>query len=241
VGGQLVKIFQYAAAMFLLLCFGQEARCQLFDEAEPSLGDFRSVGISGSLQSFRPRDGNSEADSGKIRIGTPLWLAEYRQLGFRLALGFSSYKFNTDNRTEFTITAESTTDISLGGGPDQGNFFLPVVFSTNYVQATGVTNSSKDFNIADIGIGTGLLFRKFSQNFGVQFTGVGVIYYSSAGFSLESGSSTAVVAELQFLFRDLIGDGMTAGYRFEIERWSMSEESLNYTRQIHGPFIGIFF
>ena len=162
-------------------------------------------------------------------------------MGFRIALGFSSYKFNNDTRSEFTIAAESSTDIPLGGGPERGNFFLPIVFSTNYVQATGITNSSKDFNIADIGIGTGIQFRQFLENFGVQFTGVGIIYYSSAGFSLESGSSTAAVAELQFLFRDLIGDGMTAGYRFEIERWSMSEESLNYTRQFHGPFIGIFF
>ncbi len=236
-----MKVFLSAAALLLTLCYAQEARCQLFDEAEPSLGDYRSAGLSGSLQSFRPRAGNSEADSGKIRFGTPLWLAEYRQLGFRIALGFSSYKFNNDTRSEFTIAAESSTDIPLGGGPERGNFFLPIVFSTNYVQATGITNSSKDFNIADIGIGTGIQFRQFSENFGVQFTGVGIIYYSSAGFSLESGSSTAAVAELQFLFRDLIGDGMTAGYRFEIERWSMSEESLNYTRLFHGPFIGIFF
>ena len=236
-----MKVLHAAAAIMVLLSFAQEAQGQLFDEAEPSLGDYRSAGVSGLAQSFRPRAGNTEADSGKIRIATPLWLAEYRQLGFRIDLGFSSYKFNNDARNEFTIAAESSTDISLGGGPEIGNFFLPIVFSTNYVQATGVSNSSKDFNIADIGIGTGIQFRQFSENFGVRFTGVGMIYYSSAGFSLESGSSTAAVAELQFLFRGLIGEGMTAGYRFEIERWSMSEESLNYTRQIHGPFIGIFF
>ena len=240
VRGKGMRIYHTALPILLLICFTEKTRCQLFDDAEPSLGDYRSAGISGSLQSFQPRSGNSQAHPQRF-IGAPLWLAEYRQLGFRLALGFSSYKFNNDSRSEFTIAAESITDISLGGGVERGNFFFPDVFSTNYVQATGITNSSKDFNIADVGVGTGLMFRQLSEDFGVQFTGVAIIYYSSAGFSLESGSSTAAVAELQFLFRNFIGDGMTAGYRYEIERWSMSEESLNYTRQFHGPFIGIFF
>jgi len=193
------------------------------------------------VQSFQPRAENTLADSGKIHVTSPLWLAEYRQLGLRIALGFSSYKFNNDSRTEFTIAAESMTDISLSGSSERGNFFLPIVFSTNFVQATGATNSSKDFNIADVGIGTGLKFKQVSENFGIQFTGVGLIYYSTAGFSVESGSSTAAIAELQFLFREIVGDGMTAGYRFEIQKWSMTDKTLNYSRQVHGPFVGIFF
>ena len=227
--------------MLLLVSFAQESRSQLFDETEPSLGDFRSLGVSGAVQSFQPRAENTLADSGKIHVTSPLWLAEYRQLGLRIALGFSSYKFNNDSRTEFTIAAESMTDISLSGSSERGNFFLPIVFSTNFVQATGATNSSKDFNIADVGIGTGLKFKQVSENFGIQFTGVGLIYYSTAGFSVESGSSTAAIAELQFLFREIVGDGMTAGYRFEIQKWSMTDKTLNYSRQVHGPFVGIFF
>ena len=236
-----MNVVRTAVVMLLLVSFAQECRSQLFDESEPSLGDFRSLGVSGSLQSFQPRAGNTLADSGKIHVTSPLWLAEYRQLGLRIALGFSSYKFNNDSRTEFTIAAESMTDISLSGSSERGNFFLPIVFSTNFVQATGATNSSKDFNIADVGIGTGLKFKQVSENFGIQFTGVGLIYYSTAGFSVESGSSTAAIAELQFLFREIVGDGMTAGYRFEIQKWSMTDKTLNYSRQVHGPFVGIFF
>ena len=236
-----MNVVRTAVIMLLLVSFAQESRSQLFDETEPSLGDFRSLGVSGAVQSFQPRAENTLADSGKIHVTSPLWLAEYRQLGLRIALGFSSYKFNNDSRTEFTIAAESMTDISLSGSSERGNFFLPIVFSTNFVQATGATNSSKDFNIADVGIGTGLKFKQVSENFGIQFTGVGLIYYSTAGFSVESGSSTAAIAELQFLFREIVGDGMTAGYRFEIQKWSMTDKTLNYSRQVHGPFVGIFF
>ena len=213
----------------------------MFDEEEPSLSDYRSVGVSAFAQSFRPLSGNSEPDSGQIRFKTPLWLAEFRQMGLRIALGFSTYNFNNSSRTELTIAAESITDISLIGNPARSNLFLPVVFSTNYVQATGLSNSTKDFNIANIGVGTGLKFKQIGEAYAVQCSAVGLVYYSSAGFSLQSGTSTAAMGELQIIFRGVIGDGFTAGYRFEIQRWTMSDETLNYVRQIHGPFVGIFF
>jgi len=213
----------------------------MFDEEEPSLSDYRSIGVSACAQSFKPLSGNSEPDSGRIRFKSPLWLAEFRQMGLRIAIGFSSYNFNNSSRTEFVIAAESITDISLVGNPARSNFFLPIVFSTNYVQATGSSNSTKDFNIADIGVGTGLKYKQVGEGYAVQCTGVGLVYYSSAGFSLQSGTSTAAMGELQFLFRGVIGDGLTAGYRFEIQRWTMSDATLNYTRLVHGPFVGIFF
>jgi hypothetical protein len=224
-----------------LICFANESRCQLFDEYYPSLADYRTLGISTAIQNFAPAGGNTLPDSAKIHIKTPLWLAEYRQLGLRVAFGYSSYMFDNESRSEVYLAAESITDIALTAASERSNFFLPVVFSTNFVQASGASNSSKDFNIANVGIGTGLKYKHVSENFGVQLTGVGILYYSTPGFSVESGSSTAVVAELQFLFRELIGDGVTAGYRFETQTWSMSDKTQNYTRLFQGPFIGIFF
>ncbi len=224
-----------------LVCSSKESRSQLFEENYPSLEDFRSFGINTSVQDFEPAGGNTLSDSAKIHVKSPLWSAEYRQLGLRIAFGYSSYRFNTDSRSEISLAAESITDISLTASSDRGNLFLPVVFSTNFVEAGGASNSSKDFNIASVGIGTGLEYKHITENFGVQFTGVGILYYSTAGFSVESGSSTAVVAELQFLFRELIGDGVTAGYRFETQKWSMSDKTQDYARMVHGPFIGIFF
>jgi len=213
----------------------------MFDETEPPLDDFRSLGVSGALQSFEPRSGNSLADSAKIRFKTPLWMAEYRQSGLRIAIGFSSYKFDNDSRSEFTLAAETVTDLPLLTGSSGANFFLPVVFSTNFVQATGATNSTKDFNLADIGVGAGLKFKQASRDFEIQLTGFGVLYYSTEGFSIESGSSTAVVGEVQVLLREIIGEGMIAGYRIESENWSISGGAMNYSRLFHGPFIGIFF
>lgn len=224
-----------------LICSANESRCQLFDENYPSLEDYRSLGISAAVQDFGPAGGNTLSDSAKIHINTPLWLAEYRQMGVRIAFGYSSYKFNNDSRSEISLAAESITDISFTAASEHNNFFLPVVFSTNFVQASGASNSSKDFNIANVGIGTGLKYKQVTEKFGVQFTGVGILYYSTAGFSVESGSSTAVVAEIQFLFRELIGNGFTAGYRFETQKWSMSDKTQNYVRLFQGPFIGIFF
>ena len=224
-----------------LICIANESRCQLFEESYPSLDDYRTLGISPTIQNFEPAGGNTLPDSAKIHIKTPMWLAEYRQMGVRIAFGYSSYTFNNESRSEISMAAESITDISFTAVSDRGNFFLPVVISTNFVQASGATNSSKDFNIANVGIGTGVKYKRMAEKFGVQFTGVGIIYYRTPGFSVESGSSTAVVAELQFLFRELIGDGVTAGYRFETQTWSMSDKTQNYARWFQGLFIGIFF
>jgi hypothetical protein len=215
--------------------------CQFFEENYPSLSDFRSVGLSGVAQDFSPRSANAQPDSAKIHFTAPLFSAEYRQMGLRVALGYSSYKFNNNARSEISFSAESITDVSLVRDRDGGNFFLPVILSTSFIQAGGSTNSSKDFNVANVGLGTGLKFKRISESFGVQITGVGVLYYSTAGFSIESGSSTAVIAELQFLIREVIGEGMTVGYRFETQAWSMTDKKLNYSRQFQGPFLGIFF
>ena len=162
-------------------------------------------------------------------------------MGLRVALGYSSYKFNNSARSEINFSAESIMEVAFVNERDGGNFFLPVILSTSFIQAAGASNSSKDFNVANVGLGTGLKFKRISENFGVQLTGVGVLYYSTAGFSIESGSSTAVIAELQFLFREVVGEGMTVGYRFEAQAWSMTDKKLNYSRQFQGPFLGIFF
>ncbi len=236
-----MNIIRCSCILILILVNTSRARCQFFEEDYPSLGDFRSVGLSGVAQDFSPRSGNAQPDSAKIHFTAPLFAAEYRQLGLRVALGYSSYKFNNDARSEISFSAESIMDVAFVRDRDGGNFFLPIILSTSFIQAAGSTNSSKDFNVANIGLGTGLKFKRISENFGIQITGVGVLYYSTAGFSIESGSSTAVIAELQFLIREVIGEGMTVGYRFESQAWSMTDKKLNYSRQFQGPFLGIFF
>lgn len=225
----------------LTLIITSQAWCQFFEENYPSLSDFRSAGLSGAVQDFSPRSGNAQPESAKIHFTAPLFAVEYRQMGLRVALGYSSYKFNNNARSEINFSAESITDISFVRDRDGSNFFLPIILSTSFIQAGGSTNSSKDFNIANVGLGTGVKFKRISENFGVQITGVGVLYYSTAGFSIESGSSTAVIAEIQFLIREVLGEGMTVGYRFETQAWSMTDKKLNYSRQFQGPFLGIFF
>ena len=63
------------------------------------------------------------------------------------------------------LVAESMTDISLTANSETGNIFLPVVVSTSYIEASGATNSAKDFNIANVGIGTGLKYKQLSEDF----------------------------------------------------------------------------
>lgn len=214
---------------------------QLFDERPVSLSDYRSLGAGVAVQDFRPRPNNAQPESSRIAFDAPLFLSEYRQMGLRVAFGYSSYSFFGGTRSEIALSAESISDISVVKDREPGNFFLPVILSTSLVRAEGSTNSTKDFNVANIGLGTGLKFRRISENFGVQITGVGVLYYSTPGFSVESGSSIAVIAEVQFLFREVIGEGITAGYRFETQSWSMTDKKLNYSRMFQGPFLGIFF
>ena len=125
---------KYCWLFVFLLCIADESRCQLFEENYSSLEDYRSLGISTAVQDFGPAGGNTLSDSAKIHIHTPMWLAEYRQMGVRIAFGYSSYKFNNDSRSEISLAAESITDISFTAASERNNFFLPVIFSTNFVR-----------------------------------------------------------------------------------------------------------
>ena len=203
------------------------------------LEGFRSIGISVSPQQFLPRENNSLPDSLRIQFNSAMPCIEYRQLDLRIAIGYNTYELSGEKKSAYSLYAESATDIALGS--KRSALFLPIIIATNYIRAESVNKLSRRFDVGSVGIGTGLKYRSLSESFGVQAYAGGVIYYSTAGFSIENGSSTSLRAEIDFLLPHIVSDGIIFGYRFESQAWSLSDARLNYSRVYHGPFIGIFF
>jgi hypothetical protein len=214
---------------------------QEFGFGYPDLEDYRSLGVGVAAQQFKPASGNSLADSSRIHFNTPLYLAEYRQLGLRIAFGYEPYILRGEEHTALSLEAESAYDIRITGGMYRNGVFLPVIVSTNFVEAAGDFGTAEDFNIASVGIGGGLKYRYLSDSFGVEVFGAALIHYSGLGFSTEYGTSSMYVAQLQLLFPDVIGKGVVAGYRFQQQRWLMTDADFDYMRMYQGPYIGIFF
>jgi hypothetical protein len=206
-----------------------------------TITDFRSLGISYTLQDFRRAGSNPLDDSAAIRFGTNLPMIEYREIGARVAVGYQSYALRGKNVNAFSVYMESGNDFALSGRDQRNGFFIPVKLSANYIRAENTTPGQKNFDIGSLGIGTGGKYRALTRTFGLQAFGTATIHYSSVGFGTEYGSQFSLSGEIQCLLPELLFEGIIVGYRYERQQWDMSNSILNYQRFYHGPFIGIFF
>lgn len=206
-----------------------------------TITDFRSLGVSYTLQDFRTAGSNPLHDSAAIRFNTNLPMIEYRELSARVAVGYQSYVLRGKNINAFSVYMESGNDLSLTGRDQRNGFFIPVKLSANYVRAENSVPGQKNFDIGSLGIGAGGKFRYLSKTFGLQAIGTATIHYSSVGFGTEYGSQFSLLGEVQCLFPEVLFEGIIVGYRYERQQWDMSNSILNYQRYYHGPFIGVFF
>ncbi|MDD8017340.1 MAG: hypothetical protein PHP42_03090 [Bacteroidota bacterium] len=203
--------------------------------------DFRSIGANYSMQNFSARPSNSLPDSLRISFTSVLPFVEYRELGLRLAVGYQEYKITDRTKTSISVYAESSNDFSLNGKGDRSGFFIPVVVSANYVKADGGILGVKNFDVASLGLGSGMKYRYFTRTFGVIASGVAAFHYATEGFSTEYGSSVTYAGEVECVFPDIGFSGLLVGYRYHFQSWNMSNAGFDYQRYYHGPFIGILF
>lgn len=230
-----------AAFIFSLLMIPFLAPAQDFGYEYYNILDYRSLGVNYSLQEFTPRPSNSLPDSERISFKTNLPFIEFRQLGMRLAVGYQTYAMNGQSRSSFSVYAESSNDFPISGKADRSGFFLPVIISANYVKAESGIFGIKNFDIGSLGIGTGLKYRYFGQNFGIEAYVNGAFHYATEGFSVEYGSSTTYTGELHCIFPEIFLDGIDVGYRYQWQSWNMSNAIFDYQRYYHGAFLGVLF
>jgi hypothetical protein len=228
--------------LFLYLLFSCGIlHAQDFGDRFYPLEGFRSLGIAAGLDTFIPLSTNTEKESSRVHFNAPSVGIEYRELNTRVNVSYTPYSLQGKNTSALTISVLSMYDFPIGMSQNNRNWLIPVVLSTNYVRVGLPEGSSQDFNIASVGLGSGLKYRTIQQLFALQVQAVGIFHYSSEGFGFENGTSLTAGAEIQFLLPEIAGEGLVLGYQFLYQQWTMKNSQWNYGRTTHGLFIGIFF
>ena len=69
-----------------------------------------------------------------------------------------------------------------------------------------------------------------------------IIHYSFDGYSLQTGSSPAAVAEAVAILPYIgIWNGLAIGYRFRYQAWSLGSGRYDYKTVNNGLFLGVMF
>ena len=69
-----------------------------------------------------------------------------------------------------------------------------------------------------------------------------IIHYSFDGYSLQTGSSPAAIAEAVALLPEVgILNGLAFGYRFRFQAWTLGNGRYDYRTINNGVFIGVMF
>lgn len=226
---------------FILFLAVLPLSAQDFGYTASSPMEFRSIGIGFAAGTFEAEGFNPLPDSSRIRITTPMAMVEYREMNTRIAAGYQTYDLAGQERSAFAVSAVSGAEFALTGGDVKSGVFIPVVISAQFLAAERTHAGARDFEVGGFGAGTGLKARLLSGAFGLQGSVVGAIHYASVGFGVEYGSMSSIAGEVQALFPGLLFDGITAGYRFDLQRWNLSDDILDYRRTAHGAFVGVFF
>ncbi len=207
------------------------------------LSEFRSFGFGYYGQSFRASSSNTLHDSDRIAFTSNMPMIELRQDNGRLAVGYQSYSDRMGKtKKAYSVFVETYNDIPLTGSKgSKSKFSLPIGVAANYLKADAQNRTLSNFDIGSLGIGTGLKYGYFDRSFGVQAFVVGSLYYASEGFSTNYGSQTSLAGEVQVIFGDILFEGIVAGYRYEFQKWNMSNSGMDYQRQHQGAFIGLLF
>jgi hypothetical protein len=155
--------------------------------------------------------------------------------------GYTRFTRNGTTRAAIAVAGLFRNEFHLSGS--RGSMLsLPVVLSADFSKAESGGPTVDDFNIASLGIGTGLHYQFMSQAAEGSVSAIASAQFASEGFGVGSGFSGLLLGEAMVVLRGLrIGDGIGIGYRFRYQTWSMSTTSYDYRCLSHGPFIGIAF
>ena len=230
-------------ALFSLAALVSFLGAQDFGYEYLMLTDYRTIGASYNLQQFKAGSSNVLIDSNRIVISSALPFIEFRQNNGRLAVGYQTYTdVKGKSKDSFSAYGESHNDFPLDvSRQSKPSFFIPIVVSANYMRAPSINAGIADFDIGSLGLGTGIKYKHFTRSFGIQAFAVGSLYYASEGFSTDYGTQTSISAEVQLIFSEILYQGILVGYRFELQRWNMNDNALDYQRQYQGLFVGFMF
>ncbi|MBP1658240.1 MAG: hypothetical protein H6Q31_2841 [Bacteroidetes bacterium] len=217
------------------------AVAQYEEPREYTIGEARFVAVGVVHRDFQPRSGNSSPDSAAIRYKAYMPVVSFHQGPFDVGIGYTRYTLAGSTRSSVYVGAVLTNEVPVAVGRLHA-LAVPLCLAMDFTKAEGTGPERDNFNVASLGIGTGLRYRYRGD--GVEGTArlLGAVHYSFEGLSTGSGSSVGLFGDATLILRSIhIGEGLALGYRVRYQQWSMSDTRFDYRVFHHGPYLGILF
>jgi hypothetical protein len=201
--------------------------------------EIRYLSVGAMPREFAPREGFPGGDSLAIRYNVWMPVVGFHQKLVDVMIGYTRYTIRGATRSAAFVGLTMGNDVPLVMARPL-SFVLPLVIAVDYTKSQGPGVEREDFNMASVGVGTGLKVRVSTPGTEFNAYGVGAYHFSFEGLNTGHGSSAAFIAEASLVIRTFdIVDGVVIGYRFRHQTWNAADGRLNYRVTTHGPYIGV--
>jgi hypothetical protein len=232
------KAVLLAGAMVLLAAAG---RTQYLEPREYENPEYRIASAGVFWRDFAPRGSNPAPDSVAIRYNRVMPFVGFRQGLVDIVFGYTTFSQHDVSRTAIFVGTTISSELPLAGGRSSA-LLLPLLIGADYTKAEAGGPERQSFNIASVGLGTGLKYRLVTRAVDASLLAAAIAHYAIEGLSTGTGFSGVVTVEAGAVFRTIgIGEGLALGYRFRLQTWSMSDPVFNYRAVSHGPYLGVAF
>jgi hypothetical protein len=222
----------------LLVCAVQVA-AQYEEPADVAPAEWRYLWAGAAFRTFGPLASNTAPPDVQIDYDAVMATLGLRQGPVDLAVGYASFDQQGESRASIVVNLLYSFPFPITG-PGPTTLILPIMLGADYTKAEASGPERNTFNIASVGVGTGLEVRHRTSGMEVSVRAGGLVHYSTEAYNFTGGFSAAAIGEAVLLFPRIgILDGLAVGYRVRYQTWSMSNEEFNYTTFAHGPFVGV--
>ena len=235
-------ILRCAAAAFILAGAADGAVAQYLEQSRsytPMEARFLDAGMF--ARQFRPRESNTAPESLAVSYTRVMPLIGFRQGPVDFLLGYTTYDLHGASRSAIYFGFSYTGDYVLAGNKERA-LVLPLLVDADFTKSESAGNLHDNFDVGSLGIGTGIKYRSSGESVDFSVMAAAIIHYSFDGYSLQTGSSPAAVAEALVLLPQVgILNGLALGYRFRYQAWTLGNGRYDYRTVNNGFFVGVMF
>jgi hypothetical protein len=227
---------------FILSCVPRVAVAQYLEQSRsyaPSDARYLSAGIF--ARDFRPRGSNTAPDSLAVSYTRVMPLVGFRQGPVDFLFGYTTYDLHGAARSAIYFGVTFTGDYVLTGNRERA-LVLPFLVDADFTKSESAGSLHDNFDVGSVGIGAGIKYRSNGESVDFSVMAAAIIHYSFDGYSLQTGSSPAAVAEAVTLLPQIgILNGLAFGYRFRYQAWTLGNGRYDYKTVNNGLFVGVMF
>jgi hypothetical protein len=235
-------VLRRLAGAFIFVCAADAAVAQYLEPTRsytPMEARFLSGGIF--ARQFRPRSSNTTPDSLAVSYTRVMPFIGFRQGPVDFIFGYTTYDLHGASRSAIYFGFSYTGDYVLVGNRERA-LVLPFLVDADFTKSESAGSLHDNFDVGSLGIGTGIKFRSSGESVDFSVMAAAIIHYSFDGYSLQTGSSPAVVAEALVLLPQAgILNGLAFGYRFRYQAWTLGNGRYDYRTVNNGLFVGVMF